>query len=101
MTRGRWAGKPDANQAEIVAALRQAGAQVLIISGAGHDAPDLLVGWRDVDGHERVVLMEVKNPLAHGRLRPGQARWLADWPGDTAVVSSPEEALAAMGCALA
>jgi Holliday junction resolvase len=49
----------DANQPEIVRALRQAGAQVVILAGVGHGCPDLLVQYR-----ERLYLLEVKMPGA-------------------------------------
>ena len=80
------AGKPDGNQAEIVSALRELGATVLIISGVGHNAPDLVVGYRG-----RNFLMEVKQPGED--LRPGQQDWHAAWQGEVNVVRSISDAL--------
>ena len=42
-------GKPDANQHEIVLALRAVGASVLILSGQGFGCFDVLVGWKGQD----------------------------------------------------
>ncbi len=52
--------------------------------------PDLLVGYNG-----RNYLLEVKSP--GGRLTPAQVEWLGLWQGNAAIVSSPEEALAAIG----
>ncbi len=84
------AGKPDGNQAEIVSALRELGATVLIISGVGHNAPDLVVGYRG-----RNFLMEVKQPGED--LRPGQQDWHDQWAGRVCVVRSPEDAIMEIG----
>lgn len=66
----RRAARVDANQAEIVAALREAGCVVWIIG-----LPvDLLVGK---NGH--TVLVELKT--AKGRHTPLQAAFMADWTG--------------------
>ncbi len=54
--------KVDANQAEIVAVLRERGAQVVIIG----TPVDLLVGW-----HGTWVLVEVKSS-PRARIRPSQ-----------------------------
>jgi len=90
----RRAKARDANEAEIVRALRDVGAGVFPL-----DLPlDLLVAWRG-----KTMLMEVKLPVgpeggdSHSRLRPGQQRFIATWPGQVAVVRTPAEALAAIG----
>jgi hypothetical protein len=97
----RRAAKRDANEADIVTALRAVGATVLQIDDT--DAPDLLVGFRGVN-----YLLEVKRPAgkrggisADGqRLSDGQEQWHARWRGfRPAVVTTPEQALAAIGCA--
>jgi hypothetical protein len=49
----------DANQPEIVRALRQVGASVCILAGVGRGCPDLLVQYR-----ERLYLLEIKIPGA-------------------------------------
>jgi hypothetical protein len=93
----RRAARRDANEAEIIAALRAVGATVQQLSG--EDVPDLLVGFRGVD-----YLVEVKMPLgpkggASDRvLSEGQATWHAAWRGrPPVVVRAVEEALAAIG----
>ena len=53
----RTAAKVDANQADIVAALRRIGATVQCLHQVGHGCPDLLVGW-----HGENILLEVKMP---------------------------------------
>ena len=91
----RHAARVDANQAEIVAALRDAGASVYLIQ-----LPvDLLVGYGG-----KTALVEVKNPNSrYGRAgaNANQASWLEHWKGGTAAVIDSVEAaqrlLAVMG----
>jgi hypothetical protein len=83
----RHAARIDANQAAIVAALRDAGASVYLIK-----LPvDLLVGYGG-----KTALVEVKNPNSrYGRagLNTNQTSWLATWRGGTvATVDSVEAA---------
>ena len=88
----RYARKVDANHREIVRALRRLGCTVLDLSSHGRDVPDLAVGYRGV-----VTLIELKNPQNKGSTRglsAGQRRWLAEWPGPTAVLWSVEDAVA-------
>ena len=78
----------DQNQREIVEALRAVGAAVQILSDVGHGCPDLLVGY----GRSHTnYLLEVKMPGAP--LTADEIRWHQNWPGQIAVVHSPEEAL--------
>jgi Holliday junction resolvase len=49
--------KTDLNQKEIVAVLKQVGADVLDLSAVGGGCPDLVVAWRGEN-----VFVEVKNP---------------------------------------
>ena len=83
--------KRDANEPDIVAALRNHGANVLHIEMPA----DLLVGYKG-----RNYLMEVKAPK--GRLRNSQVDFIADWVkpgtarGQVAVVRSRAEALAVL-----
>lgn len=76
----------DANQGEIVDALRAVGASVQDLHELGRGVPDLLVGWRGVN-----VLMEVK--AQGGALNDRETRWHSEWRGQVAVVRSVEEAL--------
>jgi hypothetical protein len=92
----RRAGRIDANQGAIVAALRAAGASVAITSGAGGGLPDLLVGWRG-----ETLLMELKNPDVPKRdkqLTPAEAYFVEHWRGrPVVIVESVEDALKALG----
>lgn len=77
----------DANQAEIVAALRGLGASVTDLHEVGHGCPDILCGYRG-----RVFLIEIKTET--GRLTPDEKRWADEWHGGHYyVVRSKEQAL--------
>lgn len=84
----RRAAKRDANERDIVDALRAVGASVEIVSGRG--LPDLLVGWRGEN-----LLMEIKG--ARGKLTKDQELWHVDWRGQVVIVRSVEEALSLIG----
>lgn len=91
----RRAAKVDANQRAVVSALRGAGATVQLLHAVGEGCPDLLVGHRGVNH-----LLEVKDgdkPPSAQKLTPQQEIWHRDWRGVSAVVNSPEAALAAIG----
>ena len=88
----RRRAKVDGNQADIVDALRRAGASVTSLAAVGKGVPDLLVGHRN-----RTALIEVKDgslpPSARG-LTLDQQIWHAEWRGGTlAVVCDVESAL--------
>lgn len=83
------AKKVDANQGEIVEALRAMGASVESLAPLGNGCPDLLVGWR---GHN--ILMEVKVPGF--KLNCRQKPWHAGWKGRAHVVYSLAEAIEIM-----
>jgi len=92
----RKRGKIDANQTEIVKALRQAGATVQSLAAAGGGVPDLLVGFQ-----RKTVLIEIKDgskkPSAR-ELTTDQVEWHLNWRGGPCmVVNSVGEALAAIG----
>jgi len=89
MTPG-YARKVDTNQAEIVEALRAAGASVTDLSRFGHGVPDLLVGVHGVN-----YLLEVKAPGA--KLTPAERRWFDEWEGTASVVCTPIDALIMIG----
>jgi hypothetical protein len=84
----RYAARVDANQDQIVTALRAAGAYVWIIG-----LPvDLLVGY---EGH--TFLVEVKDG-SKKRLTKLQADFFENWSGSTlARIDSPEAALRMIG----
>ena len=91
----RRAAKIDANQPEIVAALRKAGATVALLSRVGDGVPDLVVGYRG-----RNFLIEVKDlnaPKKDRELRDNQAEWHAAWKGQVCKVETAEAALAVIG----
>lgn len=72
------ARKVDANQGEIVSALRSLGCHVLELSAVGGGVPDLVVWHRD---GIRARLVEIKNPLTRGKLNDVQTQWHANWTG--------------------
>jgi hypothetical protein len=84
----RYAARVDANQEQIVSALRAAGAYVWIIG-----LPvDLLVGYRGY-----TFLVEIKSTVK-GRLTPLQTDFFENWGGSTLCrVDSPEAALRMIG----
>lgn len=88
----RRAAKVDANQSQIVDALRSCGASVQPLHMVGGGVPDLLVGYRN-----RTALIEVKDgslPPSKRQLTPDQLDWHAAWRGGTlAVVCDVESAL--------
>jgi hypothetical protein len=98
----RWARNRDANERDIVTALRCFGASVQQLDAKG--CPDLLVGYEGV-----TLLMEVKPE--HGKaerhskrtasgLRETQEAWWATWRGlRPVVVTTAEEAIAAIQAA--
>ena len=89
------AARVDANQPEIVEALRKAGASVECLHAVGKGVPDLLVGYRG-----STVLMEVKDgskPPSERKLRQNQQEWHTRWKGAKPfVVESIEQALEAL-----
>ena len=82
--------RSDANQAEIMDALRAVGAEVESLHRVGRGCPDLLVG---IFGKN--YLMEIKSP--RGRLLVTQRIWHRRWPGQVCVVRSVEDALRVIG----
>ena len=85
-----YARRVDANQPEIVAALRQAGGTVTHLHTVGKGCPDLLCGF-----HGRNYLLECKVP--GGKLTEAETDWHETWEGQRAIVHSAEEAMAAIG----
>jgi len=87
----RYANRIDANQNEIVEALRKQGATVRIIS-QGDGIPDLLVGYLG-----QTLLFEVKDgnkPPSARKLTEAEQKFFDDWTGGVlAIVESVEQAL--------
>jgi hypothetical protein len=88
----RYAARVDDNQAEVVAALRKAGATVQSLAEVGRGCADLLVGYQN-----KTALIEVKDgakPPSARQLTPAQLKWHAEWRGGTlCVVDNIEAAL--------
>jgi hypothetical protein len=90
----RRAARIDANQPEIVKALRAVGASVQILSAVGHGCPDILVGYQG-----RNFLFEIKDgskPPSDRRLTPAEEKWFGAWRGQCRVVESEHGALCAV-----
>jgi hypothetical protein len=87
----------DANQQAIVEALEKFGCSVERLSKVGRGVPDLLVGTCGIN-----VLLEVKDLTRKGGKENStgtlakQRKWRVLWRGSVHVVSSPEEAIAAV-----
>jgi Holliday junction resolvase len=92
----RRAAKVDANQEQVVEALRAAGASVQTLAAVGKGVPDLLVGYQG-----KTLLLEVKDgrrPPSERRLTEDQLKWHGAWRGGPlAVVDGPEAALRMLG----
>lgn len=89
------ARKVDANQPEIVAALRKAGAEVTDLSRVGGGVPDLLVSYR-----KQWFLVECKDgkkPPSARSLTADQREWMYKQNAVTYVVNSVDDALKAIG----
>ena len=87
----RYAARIDANQEQIVSALRAHGATVRIVT-QGNGLPDLLVGYKGF-----TLLLEVKDgnkvPSAR-KLTSAEQKFFDEWTGGMlAVVNSADEAI--------
>jgi soluble P-type ATPase len=91
----RRAAKVDANQEQVVSALRAAGATVQSLAAIGKGCPDLLVMFRGA-----LFLLEVKDGgkvKSAQKLTDAQVKWHQTWGAMVEVVNSPEQALRAIG----
>lgn len=86
----RLAARTDANQKEIVEALRAAYCSVVHLHAVGKGCPDIAVGYQ---GH--TYFMEIKTDS--GKLTPSEQRFMDEWRGHYAIVRTPDEALKAIG----
>lgn len=84
--------KADANQAEIVQALRDIGAYVFVSHTLGRGFPDLVVGYRG-----KTYLIEVKDgnkPPSQTRLTEDEQRFHDEWRGGAlCIVYSVDDAI--------
>lgn len=87
----RRAARVDANQEQVVSALRACGAYVRIVT-QGDGLPDLLVGYRGY-----TLLLEVKDgrkPPSARKLTEAEEKFFQEWQGGLlAKVESVDEAL--------
>ena len=86
----RYHAQVDANQAEVVAQLRQIGASVQSIATVGGGCPDLLVGYRG-----RTYTFEVKSGKA--KLNDKEREWHRDWRGQVTTIYNAQEAMIVIG----
>ena len=84
----RLRGRTDANQSDILDALRAVGAEVRSVAALGSGMGDLLVCFR-----RRLTLMEVKT--VRGQLTPDQVAFHRRWP--VQIVRTVDDALDAIG----
>ena len=82
----------DANQPEIVTALRAVGATVQHLHEVGRGCPDILVGFR-----EENFIFEIKNPNYAWKLTPAEQKWFDKWAGRGYIVQTIEDALRIIG----
>ena len=90
----RRSAKVDANQAEIVEALRKIGATVHSTAAIGKGFPDIAAGWRGM-----TFLLEVKDgskPPSARKLTEDERLWHENWRGHVEVVYSVEDAIRAV-----
>jgi Holliday junction resolvase len=88
----KYGARIDANQPEIVAALRKAGCTVQHLHAVGDGCPDLLCA---IDGV--TFLIEVKDGAkipSKQALTPAQVDWHAAWKSEVHIVNSVAGALA-------
>lgn len=86
----RRAAKVDANQEQIVSALRAAGISVVSLASLGRGVPDILAAKEG-----EAWLIEIKGPK--GTLTPDQMAWISNWRGVVHVIRTPDEALRLVG----
>lgn len=70
-----FAKKVDKNQKDVVKALRDYGADVILLHAVGHGLPDLMVCYED-----QTILIEVKDGKDK-KLTPQQITLFANWKG--------------------
>lgn len=91
----RRAAKTDANQSEVVRALRAIpGVSVQTLAMVGQGCPDLLVGYRGKN-----YLMEVKDgkkTASQRLLTRAEIEWHIEWSGQVCLVEKPEDAIEAI-----
>ena len=87
MTKNRYARRIDANQPEIVEALRKMGVAVIVANAEGYDLITAAAG--------KMALVEVKDgskPPSAQKLTPAELDLLQNWPGDYVIVANLDQA---------
>lgn len=87
----RRAAKVDANQPDIVDALRKIGCSVQLLHMVGSGCPDILVGYHGVN-----YLIEIKDdsqPASKAKLNDLQIEWHQSWRGHRSVARNVDEAI--------
>lgn len=86
------ARRTDANQPEVVKALRAIGCSVLLLHEVGDGCPDLAVGYR---GHNWFIEVKDGNkPPSKRKLTEDEQAWHEARRGQVATVKSADEAVA-------
>lgn len=81
--------KADANQPEIVAAIRAIGGTVLHMHTLGHGAPDIAIGYGGL-----TLLAEIKD--GSKKLTPDELAWHESWTGGCYLIRNIEDAARAV-----
>lgn len=89
--------KTDGTQAAIAKALRDVGASVTSLHATGGGVPDLLVGFRGANFLLECKILVGKRSPKPAPLNSTQVLWHGNWRGQVAIVTTPEEALRAVG----
>lgn len=90
-----YARKTDANQREVVEALRRIGCSVALTYALGKGFPDAVAGWVGLSGRPFTVLLEIKSTAA-AKLTPDEKKFHENWIGALEVVRDPQEAVLTM-----
>ena len=91
----RLKARIDANQPEIVKALRSLGASVQHLHTVGKGCPDICVGIITKNCNRINVLVEIKDgskPESQQKLTPDEVEFQDEWRGMYAIVNSVESA---------
>lgn len=76
--------RTDANQKELVAAIRKLGVSVLILSDLGKGCPDIALGHRGIN-----YFCECKTEK--GKLTPAQELFFDQWRGQVSIIRSLDD----------
>lgn len=91
----KFDAKVDANQGEIVKALRKVGATVKSLAAVGKGCPDLLVGFRG--GNYLIEVKDGEKPPSKRALTKDQRTFFYTWEGHCRVALDVDEALRIIG----